>query len=159
MPALIKLSPLEFVREVADGTVCKPTHAVVPIVEEAAPSYDSATEKLVRNRTVSQDQVTNGFSVVNLSAAEIAKNELESGYLVSPENYRLSATKNSRTNFTTLVTLLNQLLAAQQITTQTNQTILDIQGNPQTIATGRLLEVMASYGVWCLSRVMTSGDL
>lgn len=159
MHALIRLNPLEFVREVAQGTVCKPTHAVVPIVEDSAPSYDSATEKLVPNRTVATDQVTYGYSVVSLSSAEIATNELNAGYLVSPENYRLSATKNSRTNFTTLVTLLNQLLDAEAITLQTDQTILDITLTPKTISTGRLLEVMADYGVWCLSRVMDSGDI
>lgn len=154
--ALIRLNPLSLVRELDATTNCKSDHAIVPIVQEDQPEYNAATHKLVATTTVGVDQVTKGWSVVALTTKEVAEKELTDGYTVSPEGFVLSATNQSQINFTKLVTLMNQLLAANQITLQTNQQIVDKTGQCHTLTTERLLQILTGYGAWCLARVFAS---
>ena len=153
--ALVQLEPLAFVREMESVANCKSTHVIVPIVQEPQPSYNAATQKLAPNRTVASDQVTYGWSIIELTDAEIAKRELAEGYAVSPEGFTLLATEKAQLTYTSFASLLQAAVVSGSKTTNDEELLHDSTNQPHTLTIGRILAILEAYGFWCLDRVRT----
>lgn len=76
--ALISLNPPIFIRPMdAKPKRIKPGFSVVPQAQEDPPTFNKATHKLVRTRTVTESAVNHRFNVVALDANELERKTIE----------------------------------------------------------------------------------
>lgn len=123
-----------------------------PIVPEI-PYFDANIEKIV------YDDKTNTNSVISLTDKELAENafmlrmteydkKIKNGFLVSPENFILAIEDDDRNLFAQMLLLVKEALDLGMIDNDAPQTILDKDGNSQTITTLRFRQIMVGYGMY-----------
>ena len=76
-----------------------------------------------------------------------AKALVEAGYSVQPEGFTLALGDNDRSQFTQMLTLVQEALSLGLITNETPQTIADKDGGKHTVSTLRLRQILVLYGL------------
>lgn len=94
----------------------------------------------------------NQWMINDISAEQLKQNNytnfINTGYLVSPEQFTLGLQINDISQFTSFITLLQEAQSLGFINDNTIQTIFDINGNIQTVTTFRLRQIMVGYGLY-----------
>ena len=114
------------------------------------PEFDSETEKLLFDRE------NNCFSIISLNDELKRKRDfnisvwasISEGFLVAPENFRLSMGEGDRNLFAQMLALVKEALDLEYISDDTPQTIKDISGQPHIITTLRFRQIMVGYGFY-----------
>jgi ferric-dicitrate binding protein FerR (iron transport regulator) len=90
-----------------------------------------------------------------VAAKATARQELNGGYVVTPEGWSLRTTTEARGAVSDLVQLVGLLLELGKITTGTLVTILDATGAARQVTALRLREIAGDYGQWVMTRELT----
>ena len=154
--ALIQLDPLEFVRFVDSEVRTKPGFSIVPVIVEVQPDFDGGTQAIERVRTVSDQSVTEGWQVTDLTKDEIKQiaflNAIDAGYDTGL-GYKLSLTPESKSEFVGLLTLL----ATAGVPDEAPVEISDMEGVKRSLTVGDLKSLLVQYGfyyqsIWSASK-------
>lgn len=133
-------------------------------VDITPPPYDSNTEKLIYNSStntyiiesltkeelsaMADAQAANDLAALKESQRNAIYDQINAGFLVEPEGFRLALADYDRSLFTQMLSLVKEALDLGLITNSSPQIIGDINNQKQTISTLRFREIMVKYGMY-----------
>jgi hypothetical protein len=123
----------------------------LPVINEAEPAYNSATQKLQKAEVIENNQLINRYNIVALTQNELdVKDYLtqyETGFEVLPEGFFLRLGETDQEKFGQLLLLTSRLIANSMATTSTLTSIEDKDGVMQEVTLGRLEQILLMYGL------------
>ena len=85
--------------------------------------------------------------VAQTNKVEAAKAQVRAGYTVQPEGFTLALGDSDRSQFTQMLTLVQEALSLGLIDNDTPQIIADKDGGKHTVSTLRLRQILVLYGL------------
>lgn len=126
----------------------------VPLVKLPSPEHDALTQVPEPVLVWHVDRVERNWQLVPSTAQQQhslrvaqAKALVEAGYTVQPEGFTLALGDNDRSQFTQMLTLVQEALSLGLITNEMPQTIADKDGGKHTVSTLRLRQILVLYGL------------
>ena len=126
----------------------------VPLIKLPPPEHDTLTQVPEPVLVWHADRVERDWQVVlktseqlQADRIEAAKAQVRTGYTVQPEGFTLALGDNDRSQFTQMLTLVQEALSLGFIDNDTPQTIADKDGGKHTVSTLRLRQILVLYGL------------